>query len=175
MYKNRKEIFSVKSIIKSGRHLVAIAIGSFVIIFTSAWDWPWEETSVYGTWDAPDLTYIIEKSSIGPQLTITPRGAGWKNKVWTDEDWVTHVEWLEPSGMVKHSYLGEVSVGETSANINYTSIHTPMNNMPGMAFELVKIEASLTGTDTLEGKITIEEDFRKKVTTNRFLAGRRKK
>ena len=52
----------MKTNIVLARRLVTIFIGMCIITFSSAWDYPWEETSVYGTWDAPNMTYVIEKS-----------------------------------------------------------------------------------------------------------------
>ena len=165
----------MKTNIVLARRLVTIFIGMCIITFSSAWDYPWEETSVYGTWDAPNMTYVIEKSQEGPSLTIRPRGDGWMSRVQDRKDGGTRIKWLEPSGQVESSYSGKLSVGEDSVVIEITSSYMRVNDLSSWTFELSRIEASLKGKDTLEGIIvTGLGNNTRVVTTNRFLAGRRK-
>lgn len=143
-------------------------LSSLIIVFissASAWEWPWENTSLYGVWDGKEHSYAIIETPTGAALNVIPRD---------DDNWICqyatspktgeeYQRWIDPKRESVHSFFGNAVVGDKSVMIEYHHAigYSPdLDNIPLQITSLktYKISAVLIDSDTLKGSLTYEDN-----------------
>lgn len=143
-------------------------LSSLIIVFissASAWDWPWENTSLYGVWDGKDHSYAIIETPSGAVLNVIPRDAdNWGCKyVTSPKTGEEYQQWIHPNGKTFHSFYGNVAVGDKSVMIEYfhATVRPPdyvNNTAQSVLLNSYKISAVLIDSDTLKGSLIYEDN-----------------